>query len=212
MATVPLLELQNLAFEREDCPLFEGLSERLFAGDALQISGPNGCGKTTLLHMLTTLNAPSYGRILWRGEDTRRSASYLANQAFIGHQPGLKLALSPRENMLWCTRLYNLSAQVDIDTALDQVGLSACKDMPCRTLSVGQLRRVALTMLHLRDASLWLLDEPLTALDKEAVADLESLFRTHLSAGGIIIFSSHQALSIEGVRHLPLADYAASVH
>ena len=212
MATVPLLELQNLAFERDDCPLFEGLSESLGAGDILQISGPNGCGKTTLLHILTTLNSPSHGRILWRGEETRRSSSYLDNLAFIGHQPGLKLALTPLENMAWYARLHKLSEQADLDAVLERMGLNACRDMPCHTLSAGQLRRVALAILHLREASLWLLDEPLTALDQEAVADLESLFKTHLAEGGIIVFSSHQPLSIEGVRNLPLTEYAASVH
>ncbi len=212
MATTPLLELQNLAFERDDWPLFESLSIALCAGDVMQISGPNGCGKTTLLHILTTLHSPSYGSVLWRGEAINGSAIYLAELAFIGHQPGVKLALTARENMRWCLGLFAPRKNITIDTALDSAGLNTCKDVPCSTLSAGQLRRVALAALYLRDATLWLLDEPLTALDSDAIADLESLFETHRRAGGIIVFSSHQALSIDGVRNLALAEFTAKVH
>ena len=211
MVSSPLFELQNLAFERDDCPLFEGVSERLFGGDILQIKGPNGCGKTTLLHILATLKSPSEGRMLWQGEGLARNAAYLANLVFIGHQPGLKLGLSARENLLWCSRLYNPSSGIDVDEALDRVGLYTSKDFPCATLSAGQLRRVALAALHIRDATLWLLDEPLTALDSSAVAELEALFEAHLNDGGMIIFSSHQALSLPGVRSLPLAEYAINL-
>ena len=213
MTSAPLLEIQAIAFERDDRTLFRGVSARLAAGEIMQVSGPNGCGKTTLLHILATLKPPAQGQMLWRGDDTRANRfGYLADIAFIGHQPGLKLALSARENLIWCGRLHGLSASGKIDLALDRAGLSHCKDVPCSTLSAGQLRRVALAVLYLREAPLWLLDEPLTALDQEGISALEAMFRSHLDGGGIIIFSSHQSLSIAGVRNLPLTEYAEKLN
>ena len=211
MVSSPLFELQDITFERDDQALFEGLSVNLCGGEILQVSGPNGCGKTTLLHILANLKSPSQGQILWRGETTRGNPSYLAEQAFIGHQPGVKLALSARENLSWYTQLYDSDTQLSIDQALDKVGLKTRKDLPCSTYSAGQLRRVALASLHLRDATLWLLDEPLTALDSEGINELEALFSAHLSDGGMIIFSSHQTLSLAQVGNLALADYSVSV-
>lgn len=222
MVSSPLIELQDIAFERDDQALFEGLSANLRGGEILQVSGPNGSGKTTLLHILATLKSPSQGQILWRGETTQRNPSYLAELTFIGHQPGVKLALSARENLSWYARLYNArlynsatqhnsASSLSIDQALDKVGLKARKDLPCSTYSAGQLRRVALASLYLRDATLWLLDEPLTALDSEGISELEALFSAHLSDGGMIIFSSHQTLSLAQVGNLALADYSVSV-
>lgn len=206
----PLLELQNLAFERDDRPLFEGLSANLLAGEIVQLTGPNGCGKTTLLHILSTLKSPSMGRIRWRGKDVQHNPDYLANIAFIGHQPGVKLGLSPRENLTWYRHLHHphhSAADRNIDDALNAVGLKTRMDRPCSTFSAGQLRRVALASLYLRDAVLWLLDEPLTALDAKAIRELETLFGVHLSRGGMIMFSSHQALSLDQVRSVALPDY-----
>ena len=217
MVSSPLIELQDIAFERDDQALFEGLSANLRGGEILQVSGPNGSGKTTLLHILATLKSPSQGQILWRGEAIRGNPSYLAELAFIGHQPGVKLALSARENLSWYTQLYDSTTehksapQLTIDQALDKVGLKARKDLPCSTYSAGQLRRVALASLYLRDATLWLLDEPLTAIDSEGINELEALFSAHLSDGGMIIFSSHQTLSLAQVGNLALADYSVSV-
>jgi len=213
LASAPLLEIQAIAFERDDRTLFSDVSVCLAAGEIMQVSGPNGCGKTTLLHILATLKPPAHGQMLWRGDDIRADRfGYLADIAFIGHQPGLKLALSARENLIWCARLHGLPVSGKIDMALDRAGLSHCKDVPCSTLSAGQLRRVALAVLHLREALLWLLDEPLTALDHEGISELEAMFRSHLGEGGIIVFSSHQALSLAGVRNLPLTEYAASLN
>ncbi len=204
MSLQPLLEFQALTFERDDWPLFSDLSGEIKAGEILQITGPNGCGKTTLLHILATIQPINVGHLLWSGRDIKNCRQqYLADVAFIGHQPGLKLALSPRENLQWLSKLQRLS-QCSIDQGLDHIGLSGFEDVPCHTLSAGQLRRAALTMLCMTEASLWLLDEPLTALDAQGIADLEALLLDHVAKGGAVVLSSHQPLMNPAVRTLAL--------
>jgi heme exporter protein A len=209
LAAKPLFEFQELAFERNDRPLFEGLSASLYEGDILQVSGANGSGKTTLLRVLSSLQQPSDGCILWRGEDTSKITSlFVAEIAFIGHLPGIKSGLSVRENLDWYCQLHDLYDAEDINASLDRVGLGNCKDQICSTLSTGQMRRVALAALYLRQARLWLLDEPLTGLDIGGVRDMETLFSAHVKGGGIVIFSSHQEISLSGIRDLHLGDYS----
>lgn len=209
MAAIPLLEFTDLSFERNDYPLFEGVSAHLNPGEILQIQGPNGCGKTTLLHILATLKMPRTGRVVWRGKSVSGDPSnYLSELAFIGHQSGLKAALTADENLRWRARLSN-NQQGDVTRALTDLGVEDCQHFLCGNLSAGQQRRVAMAVLQLRqEAMLWLLDEPLTALDKASVAQLEQLCRAHLRRGGIIVFSSHQQLDLADVRQLMLPDYA----
>lgn len=207
MSPDPLLELHDLAFERDDYELFANVSIALDGGDIVHVVGPNGCGKTTLLHILATLKQASRGQVRWSGKFTRGNQAFLSQTVFVGHQPALKAQLSARENLSWYARLFSTPGSSVVDDALDQLGFSAARDLPCRVLSAGQLRRVALAVLALRRARLWLLDEPLTALDSEGVERVEALIARHLSGGGLAVFSSHQALASVPVQALPLGDY-----
>lgn len=208
MRSSPLLEFRDISFARNDWPLFERLSGAVGAGEVLQITGANGSGKTTLLRILVTLLSPSIGRLFWREQEIRgHSPDYLANLVFVGHQSGMKLALSPRENLAWLTRIQSCKPMV-VDAALERMGLSSFADVPCATLSAGQLRRVALARLCLSTARLWVLDEPLTAIDSEGTAMVETLFAQHLNNGGALVVSSHQELKLPGLRQLALGDSA----
>jgi len=205
VSPAPLLEFRDLAFERNDVPLFTGLSGTVRSGDILQILGANGAGKTTLLRVLTTALTPAAGRLNWRGRPLPGQRSrYLAELAFIGHTPGLKRALSPRENLRWLGGLFPLHRE-RMDAALAMLGLGEWADIPCAQLSAGLLRRVALARLPLSGATLWILDEPLTAIDRDGTAQVEELLRRHQADGGAVVFSSHQALALPGVRQLALA-------
>ena len=204
MSSQPLLEFQALTFERDDWPLFSDLSGTIKAGEILQITGPNGCGKTTLLQVLATIQPVNRGALRWLGNDISHCLQqYLAIIAFIGHKPGLKLSLTPRENLQWLAKLQPLTRCTSAE-ALSRIGLAGFEDVPCYTLSAGQLRRAALATLCMTRATLWLLDEPLTALDVEGIANLEALLLEHVAKGGAVVLSSHQPLVNPLVRTLAL--------
>lgn len=199
----PLLEFRALSHERNDQPLFTPVSGAVGCGEILQIAGANGAGKTTLLRILATMLSPAGGELRWRGESLPGArARLLGELIFLGHAPGLKPGLSPRENLRWLAGLFPQRASAE--AALAAVGLADWIDVPCTQLSAGMQRRVALARLVATDAALWILDEPLTAIDREGVALVENLFRDHLQRAGAIVFSSHQTLDVPGVKCLAL--------
>lgn len=204
----PLLELRNLHCERDERLLFSGLNLSLHPGAIVQVEGPNGSGKTTLLRLLTTTSLDYEGDILWRGEHLAQSRlDYLNHLLFVGHLPGIKKALSPRENLAWYNGINSGHQRCSVEEALGEVGLFGFEDVPCHHLSAGQLRRVALARLFLTPAQMWVLDEPFTAIDKQGVANLERLMSEHAAGGGCVVLTTHQDLAMPQVQTLNLMDF-----
>jgi len=207
LSPVPLLECTDIAFERDDIPLFSGVSLRLLPGQAIQIKGANGVGKTTLLRILSTSLQSTSGVVMWKGKPlSGRLSEFRADSLYIGHASGVKLALSPVENLRWFFRVFPGNG-VAISDALRRVGLAGFEDVPCNTLSAGQLRRVALARLYASAATLWILDEPLTSIDVDGVDMMAQLMGDHLAAGNGILMTSHQPLPLENLHYLELEDY-----
>ena len=205
--TSPLLDAVALACERDWRMLFEHLDLHLASGDMLQISGPNGSAKTSLLRVLAGLMQPTAGEVRLKGEVLEEQGRHLL---WIGHAAGIKDLLSAEENLAWLCALHRPASREAIWAALASVGLKGFEDVPCHTLSAGQQRRVALARLFLDSPPLWILDEPFTALDKQGVAELEEHLASHCERGGAVVLTTHHTLSRTppGYRDLDLGRWA----
>jgi heme exporter protein A len=193
--TSPILETRALACERDWRLLFDGLDLQLAAGEMLQVGGPNGSGKTSLLRLLCGLMEPSEGEVLLNGLPLRKQRDEMAGRLlWIGHATGIKGMLSAEENLAWLCALHQPVTLEQIREALAQVGLRGFEDVLCHTLSAGQQRRVALARLYLSPPPLWVLDEPFTALDLHGVAQLEDHLAGHCESGGSVVLTTHHQL------------------
>lgn len=201
MSSKALLTVHDLACSRGDRLLFKGMNFALASGQLLLVQGANGQGKTSLLRLLTGLSRPDHGEVRWRDEPIEKQRSaYHAEMSYLGHASGVKEDLNPVENLRFAEGLKGRAFDAVRATAtLERLGLSRCLDLPCRVLSFGQRRRVALAALLMSKATLWILDEPLTGLDADAVTLMEELIREHLASGGLTVASTHQPMNLEGV-------------
>ncbi|WP_047687984.1 cytochrome c biogenesis heme-transporting ATPase CcmA [Vibrio sp. ZOR0018] len=189
-----MLEVNNLTAIRDERVLFEALSFVIHAGELVQIEGRNGTGKTTLLRIITGLGDREDGSILWNGMNIESNRDdYHQDLLFLGHQTGVKRDLTAFENLYFYQSVHNAeSSSQEIYQALAKVGLAGREDVAAGQLSAGQQRRVALARLWLSQQKLWILDEPLTAIDKQGVKVLEALFLAHAQQGGIVVLTTHQ--------------------
>jgi heme exporter protein A len=207
MAPQPLLEVADLACRRGGRSVFDRLSFSLAAGELLALVGRNGSGKTTLLRALALLVRPDGGVVRWQGADVRVDAeSWRGRLAWLGHLDGLKADLSVRENLLAFEALRGSRIGEDrLDLALTAFDLARLAARPVRTLSAGQRRRAALARVVMTQAPVWLLDEPLNALDAPGQHAFRNALECHLGAGGLAIAATHVNLGMPTARLLELA-------
>ncbi len=201
------LAVEKLAAERGDRAVFAGLSFVVEAGTLLRVSGANGAGKTTLLRILAGLAAAAEGSALWHRENNVVSSAEAAR--FVGHANAFNDALTVRENLTYAAALAGLDASLsDIGSALDAFGVKSMINRRFGTLSQGQRKRCSLARLLLDSqprGRAWLLDEPFVALDTDTQAQLAALISTELAAGGLVIYTSHQAVEIEAANTQEIA-------
>jgi heme exporter protein A len=196
----PILEVCDLACRRGGRMVFDRLSFAMAGGELLTLLGRNGSGKTTLLRALALLVRAETGVIRWQATDIRREPeAWRRHVAWLGHLDGLKGDFTVRENLLVAERLRGAPPAEDrIDSALVAFDLPALALRPVRSLSAGQRRRAALARVLLSQAPVWLLDEPLNALDRPAQQAFNAALQAHLGAGGLAIVATHAALDLPG--------------
>ncbi|PSV39376.1 heme ABC transporter ATP-binding protein CcmA [Photobacterium sp. GB-27] len=200
-----MLSVADLSCVRDERLLFDELSFTISSGELVQIEGHNGAGKTTLLRIIAGLGRADSGQVYWNQEDIQVAREdYHQELLFLGHQTGVKRELTAFENLAFFQAMHKCNQGSDLKgspqvmgedalwQALAHVGLAGREDVPAGQLSAGQQRRVALARLWLSNHKLWVLDEPLTAIDKQGVKVLENLFLSHVERGGMVLLTTHQ--------------------
>ncbi len=199
-APVPwLLQATGLAGQRGDRLLFQGLDLALAPGSVTWLRGRNGRGKTSLLRLLAGLSTPADGSLKIAGKTLREGGpAWRGHWLYVGHHNALKDDLTATEALRFLAELHGMPADAAVlAQALTRMGMRSRQHALVRTLSQGQRRRVALARLLLsRSAPLWLLDEPFDALDADGISALNGVISEHAAAGGCVLLTSHQPLSL----------------
>lgn len=183
---------------RGERQLFSNISFVLSPGGFLQLTGPNGSGKTSLLRIVCGLMTPERGEVRWQGAQIRSlGEEYSRIITYLGHRNAVKEELNSLENLRISSGLAGRElTRAQAQQALARVGLVGRERLPARFLSEGQRRRSAVARLITCSTVLWVLDEVLASLDHAAVTLIESLIVEHLSKGGMAIVATHQELNV----------------
>ncbi len=196
-----MIDAQKITAIRNERILFEDLSFYSGRGDIVHIRGNNGAGKTTLMRMLCALSRPQRGKIRWDGVDIYENPQqYCQKFIYVGHDNGLKSDLTVAENIHFDRTIRANQSQHSISEVMQRLGIQRYANVPCRYLSAGQKRRVALSRIVASDAILWFLDEPFTALDETAQELVVRLLAEHQKKGGASIVTSHQPVQWDEIQ------------
>lgn len=193
------MEARDLACARGGRTVFSAVSFRLAAGGVLAVTGPNGSGKSSLLRVVAGLLRRDAGRLAFEGAGEEPFIHYL------GHADALKPVLSLAETLRFWAALFHGAEGPAVEAVADSVGLRHALDLPVGVLSAGQRRRAGLARLLVSPRPLWLLDEPLAALDADGEALVARLMADHVAAGGLIVAATHQPLPVASCAELKLA-------
>ena len=209
MRTALHLRVEGLCVARGQRRVIENLGFALAGGEALAVTGPNGAGKSTLLRALAGLLPSEAGAVVLEGA----AEPHVASQShYLAHVDGLKAQLTVEENLeFWAAYLAagQDARSQPLAAALDIMGLSRFARLPTGILSAGQKRRVALARLLVAYRPIWLLDEPLTALDAASRVRFSAAMRDHCALGGLVVAATHEPLGLEDAKVLALDKDAA---
>ena len=190
-----MLEIKNLTATRGERLLFEDVSFEVESNEMLLIKGRNGAGKTSLLRLICGLATPDAGEILWNGESIENiRPAYSRSLLYVGHDNGISLDLTVLENLEFHRALNDNPSNHPIPEILERLRIVRYLNVPCRFLSAGQKRRVALARLAISQSKLWLLDEPFSSLDDQASETVVELVEQHLNSDGLCLMTSHQMI------------------
>ncbi len=196
----PALSLEDVACRRGGRLLFAGVSLALGPGDAMVVTGANGCGKSSLLRVIAGL-LPTFGGVVARE----------GSVTLMGEASALDGDRRLEEALLFWARLDDRGDPAKrVAAGLAAMALNTIADVPVRLLSTGQRRRAALTRVVASETDLWLLDEPANGLDVASVGLLEAAIARHRNAGGLVLVATHQAIDLPGAVTLDLATHGVA--
>lgn len=203
------LQIQNLTVNRGEERILSDLSFSVATGEALIVSGANGAGKSTLLRALAGLLTSEAGSIEIIEPDPEFAGQSVADLChYLGGENAMKPALSVEENLLFWQE-FCAQPHLDVDEALDMVGLDGLQTVPFAHLSTGQRRRIAIARLLVSYRPVWILDEPTSGLDAASEQQFAALMQAHLEDDGLIVAATHIPLGLSGAKQLVLETYSA---
>ncbi len=205
MATMHF-SVENLSVVRGEDLIFSGLYFTVEAGEALLVRGPNGAGKSTLLRTLAELLPAETGTMTFTDPDGEFGEAHLPELChYLGHDNAMKAAMSVGENLAFWQEFAG-QPHLDVEEALEMVGLGGLSSIPFGHLSTGQRRRASIARLLVSYRPIWLLDEPTSGLDVASEKQFAELMKVHLENGGIIIAATHLPLGLDEARVLDLQE------
>ena len=187
--TDPLLEIKNISLSRNDNPILSNINLELDSSSVINIHGRNGCGKTSLLKIIVGITEPTDGII-----NNNILSDDNKNITYIGHKHGIKNNLTLSENILFEPSIYN-GKQENIDDMIKRYQMGKYKDYLSKNLSHGQQKKISLIKAGLSNAKVWVIDEPYSALDKDAIKILDSCIYEHLCNQGSVIMTNHEPIT-----------------
>lgn len=188
------LTATDIACRRGDRLLFKGLSLACGPGDAIQITGANGVGKSSLIRIIAGLLRPFSGKV-----ESTGTMGLVDERLALDENLPLGKALAFWQNLDGCCSPANAFAILQLEPLLD---------VPVRLLSTGQRKRAAIARLLNRGCQIWLLDEPLNGLDDHTRRNFEALVALHCGGGGIAVVASHQKIALPGSTVVAIEEYA----
>lgn len=193
------LRVQNAFLIRGRTPILTGIDLDLEQGSSWLVVGPNGSGKTSLLHLIAGLRRPTRGAVSIFGHP-QPSRQARARIGYLTHEPLLYPYLTVQENLELCARLYGVQeAQPRYRQLLRQLGmLGYLYNLPLH-FSRGMLQRVALARALLPRPVLLLLDEPFAGLDGTGRKICCHLMDEYLSQGGTMMVATHRSSEVPDV-------------
>ena len=187
--TDSLLEIKNISLSRNDNSILSNINLELNTSSVINIHGRNGCGKTSLLKIIVGITEPTGGVI-----NNNVLSNDNKNITYIGHKHGIKNNLTLSENILFEPSIYN-DKQKNIDDMIKRFQMNKYKDYLSKNLSHGQQKKISLIKASLSNAKVWVIDEPYSALDKDAIKILDSCIHEHLSNQGAVIMTNHEPIT-----------------
>ena len=177
----------------DDRPILREINLTIPAGQYIALVGGNGAGKTTLLKILSTLIAPSAGRLIVAGHEIPRHANAArARLGLVSHQSMLYRDLSARENLEFFARLHGVpDASRRAEELLTRVGMIDRADDLVKTFSRGMTQRVSIARAVVHEPDIVLADEPFAGLDANGALAVERMLADLHSAGKTIVLVNH---------------------
>lgn len=191
-ANQPVLVTQGITKNFRGIDVLRGVDLTMTAGETVFLYGPNGAGKTTFMRILATLSRPTSGKFSIAGIDGEERDEVRRVMYYAGHGTQLFDDMVAVENLKFFTALYALApTDLDIQAALERVGLWRFREFPVSTYSAGMKRRLGLARVTLLKPRLLLLDEPYTSLDVNGIKLVNAVLAEFVAAGGAALVVSH---------------------